>query len=217
MAEQLTEEQIAEFKEAFSLFDKDGDGEWEERFEIRWIFIRFLDFDGRTSGPRNAIPFWLLDSVRFDHHCIPIDCGLYAIVNANVIVLSFNAPKWWMSNVQSSSHLTLLSNLISCCSQPFASLMILRNNHHQGAWNCHALPRTEPHRSWAHGYDQWGKTSNHFFQPSQCTTPTGTNTRLKHTIHYSHHRGFSLLILLTDWRRWKWNHWLPWISYNDGP
>jgi calmodulin len=27
MAEQLTEEQIAEFKEAFSLFDKDGDGE----------------------------------------------------------------------------------------------------------------------------------------------------------------------------------------------
>lgn len=26
MAEHLTEEQIAEFKEAFSLFDKDGDG-----------------------------------------------------------------------------------------------------------------------------------------------------------------------------------------------
>jgi len=26
MADQLTEEQIAEFKEAFSLFDKDGDG-----------------------------------------------------------------------------------------------------------------------------------------------------------------------------------------------
>ena len=28
MSEQYTEEQIAEFKEAFSLFDKDGDGEW---------------------------------------------------------------------------------------------------------------------------------------------------------------------------------------------
>jgi hypothetical protein len=26
MADQLTDEQIAEFKEAFSLFDKDGDG-----------------------------------------------------------------------------------------------------------------------------------------------------------------------------------------------
>jgi len=29
MADQLTEEQIAEFKEAFSLFDKDGDGKLE--------------------------------------------------------------------------------------------------------------------------------------------------------------------------------------------
>jgi len=29
MADQLTEEQIAEFKEAFSLFDKDGDGEYQ--------------------------------------------------------------------------------------------------------------------------------------------------------------------------------------------
>ncbi|CAD5185200.1 unnamed protein product [Musa acuminata subsp. malaccensis] len=27
MAEQLTDEQISEFKEAFTLFDKDGDGQ----------------------------------------------------------------------------------------------------------------------------------------------------------------------------------------------
>ncbi|KAK8959480.1 Calmodulin-1 [Platanthera guangdongensis] len=44
MADQLTDEQISEFKEAFSLFDKDGDGDWvvfnpkglrleEDRFE----------------------------------------------------------------------------------------------------------------------------------------------------------------------------------------
>eukprot|EP00957_Ditylum_brightwellii_P016849 1270432-Ditylum_brightwellii.AAC.1 len=33
MADQLTEEQIAEFKEAFSLFDKDGDG------ENMWVII----------------------------------------------------------------------------------------------------------------------------------------------------------------------------------
>lgn len=39
MADQLTEEQIAEFKEAFSLFDKDGDG------EFRWTEFRFL-FEG---------------------------------------------------------------------------------------------------------------------------------------------------------------------------
>jgi len=32
MADQLTEEQIAEFKEAFSLFDKDGDGKLVDLF-----------------------------------------------------------------------------------------------------------------------------------------------------------------------------------------
>ena len=32
MADQLTEEQIAEFKEAFSLFDKDGDGKLEDLY-----------------------------------------------------------------------------------------------------------------------------------------------------------------------------------------
>jgi uncharacterized protein YlxP (DUF503 family) len=36
MADQLTEEQIAEFKEAFSLFDKDGDGELVREGEEGW-------------------------------------------------------------------------------------------------------------------------------------------------------------------------------------
>jgi SH3-like domain-containing protein len=35
MADQLTEEQIAEFKEAFSLFDKDGDGKCRHSRSIR--------------------------------------------------------------------------------------------------------------------------------------------------------------------------------------
>lgn len=34
MADQLTEEQIAEFKEAFSLFDKDGDGKFVENATV---------------------------------------------------------------------------------------------------------------------------------------------------------------------------------------
>ena len=42
MAEQLTEEQIAEFKEAFSLFDKDGDGE-----------CGFLSFVGQDEPKQN--------------------------------------------------------------------------------------------------------------------------------------------------------------------
>jgi len=48
MVEQLTEEQIAEFKEAFSLFDKDGDGEF---FAFQFFFVTsfwiqcYLDLD----------------------------------------------------------------------------------------------------------------------------------------------------------------------------
>ena len=37
MADQLTEEQIAEFKEAFSLFDKDGDGKWPIVCQVGWL------------------------------------------------------------------------------------------------------------------------------------------------------------------------------------
>ena len=37
MADQLTEEQIAEFKEAFSLFDKDGDGMFHY-----WLFCHVV-------------------------------------------------------------------------------------------------------------------------------------------------------------------------------
>lgn len=42
-AEQLTEDQISEFKEAFSLFDKDGDG-----LIILQNFLHFLSFHTRT-------------------------------------------------------------------------------------------------------------------------------------------------------------------------
>ena len=42
MADQLTEEQIAEFKEAFSLFDKDGDG-------------KFVTVSWRLTGSRAEI------------------------------------------------------------------------------------------------------------------------------------------------------------------
>ncbi len=39
MVEQLTEEQIAEFKEAFSLFDKDGDGKYVALFSDCWYSV----------------------------------------------------------------------------------------------------------------------------------------------------------------------------------
>lgn len=56
MVEQLTEEQIAEFKEAFSLFDKDGDGEFFSHFKFDFGF--------------NAIWIWitLLSCMKLDEH-----------------------------------------------------------------------------------------------------------------------------------------------------
>jgi hypothetical protein len=42
MADQLTDDQIAEFKEAFSLFDKDGDGLFSQ-ISSSLFFFHFLD------------------------------------------------------------------------------------------------------------------------------------------------------------------------------
>ncbi|KAI0987330.1 hypothetical protein GJ496_004059 [Pomphorhynchus laevis] len=48
MADQLTEEQIAEFKEAFSLFDKDGDGQNPTEAELQDM-INEVDADGNGT------------------------------------------------------------------------------------------------------------------------------------------------------------------------
>lgn len=67
MADQLTEEQIAEFKEAFALFDKDGDGASTIIYDVchntlmhtpctaqRAIFV--LSWAGRECrGPRDCV------------------------------------------------------------------------------------------------------------------------------------------------------------------
>ena len=56
MADQLTEEQIAEFKEAFSLFDKDGDG----MLCCRCAFTQWFGFGRCTFLLRLAGCCWLL-------------------------------------------------------------------------------------------------------------------------------------------------------------
>lgn len=43
MADQLTDDQISEFKEAFSLFDKDGDGQYPRFDCIKYISFFFPD------------------------------------------------------------------------------------------------------------------------------------------------------------------------------
>jgi hypothetical protein len=49
MADQLTEEQIAEFKEAFSLFDKDGDG---KSGLLGWLATERSEKKGPSLLPR---------------------------------------------------------------------------------------------------------------------------------------------------------------------
>ncbi|KAK1257459.1 hypothetical protein QJS04_geneDACA023082 [Acorus gramineus] len=50
MAEQLTEEQISEFKEAFSLFDKDGDGKCQDTDSEEELKEAFKVFDKDQNG-----------------------------------------------------------------------------------------------------------------------------------------------------------------------
>jgi len=86
MADQLTEEQIAEFKEAFSLFDKDGDGEFRSFVVVvascssfgpsiaaRGLFLRRkMPAGGRSAKLRRRSAYtekrqtWYLPSLLFD-------------------------------------------------------------------------------------------------------------------------------------------------------
>lgn len=44
MADQLTDEQISEFKEAFSLFDKDGDGSFSLSLSLMFCVFDLIWF-----------------------------------------------------------------------------------------------------------------------------------------------------------------------------
>jgi hypothetical protein len=54
MADQLTDDQIAEFKEAFSLFDKDGDGKDASvavpPFHLAYVAAAIFTFPSRALG-----------------------------------------------------------------------------------------------------------------------------------------------------------------------
>lgn len=67
MADQLTEEQIAEFKEAFSLFDKDGDGmcmEWD--CVVVCLFACFCIEIQDEEWYRSAVHYCSLFAVIFE-------------------------------------------------------------------------------------------------------------------------------------------------------
>ena len=57
MTDQLTEEQIAEFKEAFSLFDKDGDGTITTKVGLLVGFVCFVPIKSciKSYIPRSLV------------------------------------------------------------------------------------------------------------------------------------------------------------------
>lgn len=69
MADQLTEEQIAEFKEAFALFDKDGDGEW---VGACFASSRPPGAPGASRGSQRAVKLASAPSQRPLLHSIPL-------------------------------------------------------------------------------------------------------------------------------------------------
>ena len=73
MADQLTEEQIAEFKEAFSLFDKDGDGTITPK-ELGTV-MRFLG-----QNPTEAELQDMINEVDADGKCFRL--GLYLTIDS---------------------------------------------------------------------------------------------------------------------------------------
>jgi hypothetical protein len=68
MADQLTPEQLAEFKEAFSLFDKDGDGKSFIYFVKVSIIVRLGRCDIMTMIPVSSWQRQQSFLVRSHHH-----------------------------------------------------------------------------------------------------------------------------------------------------
>ena len=66
-AAQLSDEQVAEFKEAFALFDKDGDGEAGFATEVFQYVFGDCSACAGSSGRQNRD---LSSSVNFTHCCI---------------------------------------------------------------------------------------------------------------------------------------------------
>jgi len=166
MADQLTEEQIAEFKEAFSLFDKDGDGEWIRWMQLRrvkrravrcTVFVIDLTAKPEIGYGRAHIS---TDETRGFH--VDSACSIiFRRSDVNPRPIHDRVRVWTNERTDCPS----LCGSVGCfpmCRVPnlrsfFSPCVCYRYHHHQGARNRHALPRTKPNRGWAHGHGQWGK------------------------------------------------------------
>lgn len=86
-ADQLTEEQIAEFKEAFSLFDKDGDGT---------ITTKELGTVMRSLGqnPTEAELQDMINEVDADGKCaLAAKLGQFDVQNRHILLCCFSSSR----------------------------------------------------------------------------------------------------------------------------
>ncbi|KAL0926940.1 hypothetical protein M5K25_003196 [Dendrobium thyrsiflorum] len=91
MADELTDEQISEFKEAFSLFDKDGDGEmirlisrdfpWFLRIPVVYPALSAIDWILNRSGCFGCVLGFLSLLLRFV--CC---CEVYTLIGGIQVV-----------------------------------------------------------------------------------------------------------------------------------
>ncbi|ONK79952.1 uncharacterized protein A4U43_C01F12170 [Asparagus officinalis] len=90
MADQLTEDQISEFKEAFSLFDKDGDAKEEAAHQHQFILHAALDIVQDLAWTTSAMFLKAID--RFNDLVVSVcqrgSCA--AIVSILVRILCAN-------------------------------------------------------------------------------------------------------------------------------
>jgi hypothetical protein len=135
MADQLTEEQIAEFKEAFSLFDKDGDG--------KYLVLSFV-----MSGPK-VLPYWHW----FDYWQAKSPESLLSILAVLILVMHLEASHHLQTWIDIYPPLLVSlplvrhrrqSRLLTIPSFCF-SRVLLRYHYHQGIGYSHAFSWAKPH------------------------------------------------------------------------
>jgi hypothetical protein len=164
MADQLTDDQIAEFKEAFSLFDKDGDGNIPSPISLRCgppipavcvhpgIAVSLSQPGSLSPRPSGESVVWI--------ECLSAGLTISSpAMQWRLAVSVCKSPR--LGNVVlrvgpvhvAAEHLIATTPTGSCHSELFRKLIpeffflpvLYRLHHNQGAGNCHAFTGPEPY------------------------------------------------------------------------
>jgi hypothetical protein len=171
MADDLTEEQIAEFKEAFSLFDKDGDGECyfgcggrSESFLLELVCVCHTVLgEAHVTTKSCVFPFVVYPVLPPTWQKDESTCPSSIAWQRYTVHADRRYSKDYACDCTSRHFLTF-----SLCVVFFSHSLLYpvfffshRHHHNQGTWNCHAFFGTKPHGSGTYGYDHGGKVPSH--------------------------------------------------------